>query len=100
MVRIDEEVGVYDPGGCVLDDCMWSGVVHSGPVSEGVGPCVCAEEILAVDCCGYVGEDGLYVAFDSVLPLLLWRGALVSALLFLVKQVCFVGAECGIVIAS
>jgi hypothetical protein len=31
---------------------------------------------------------------------LIWRGALVSALLFLVKQVCFVGAEGGIVVAS
>ena len=49
--------------------------------------------------CGNVGEDGLDVPFDSVLPLLIWRGAFVSALVFLVEKVGLVGPEGGVIVA-
>ena len=52
-----------------------------------MGPDVSAEKVLAVDGGGYVGEDGLDVAFDSVLPLLVWGGALVAALVVLVELI-------------
>ena len=32
VVCVDEEVGVDDAGGCVLDDCVRGGVVHTRPV--------------------------------------------------------------------
>ena len=72
----------------------------SPPVGENMGPYICAaEEILAVNCCGYVGEDYLDVSFDSVLPLLIWCGALWSTLVFLVEQICLMRAEGGIIVA-
>ena len=89
-----------DPGGCVLNNRMWSGVVQSGPVSKGMGPYVCAEKILALNCCGYIGEDGLDISLDGVLPLLIWRGAFMSTLAFLVEQVCLVRSEGGIIVTS
>jgi hypothetical protein len=52
-----------------------------------MGPDVSAEEVLAVDGGGYVGKDGLDVAFDSILPLLVWGGALVAALIVLVELI-------------
>ena len=71
--------------------CVWGGVMQPSPVGKGMGPYVCAEEILLVNCGGNVVEDGLVdVSFDGVLLLLIWRGAIVSALVFLVEKVCFV----------
>ena len=96
---IDEKIGVNDSGGCVLNNRMWGGVVQSVPVGESMGPYICADEILAVNCCEYIGEDCVDVSFDSVFPLLIWRGAFVSTLVFLVEQVCFVRAEDGIIVA-
>ena len=64
-----------------------------------MGPYVCAQEILPVNCCRDVGENGVYVAFDGVLPLLVWSGAFVSALVFLVEKVGFVGPEGGVIVA-
>jgi hypothetical protein len=58
-------------------------------MSEGVGPDVGTEEILAMNCGGDVGEDGLDVAFHCVLPLLIWGGAFMAALVVLVKLVGF-----------
>ena len=88
-----------DPGGCVLNNRMWSGVVQSGPVVEGMGPYVCAEKILALNCYGYIGEDGLDISLDGVLPLLIWRGAFMSTLVFLVEKVGFVGTEGCVIVA-
>jgi hypothetical protein len=50
--------------------------------------------------CGDVGGGSLYVAFDGVLPLLVWGGAFVSALVFLVEKVGFVGPEGGVIVAT
>ena len=52
-----------------------------------MGPYVSAEEVLAVDGGRYVGKDGLDVAFDSILPLLVWSGALVAALVVFVELI-------------
>jgi len=68
-------------------------------MGEGMGPYVCAEEILPVNCCGDVGENCLDISFDGVLPLLVWRGAFVSALVFLVEDVGVVGPEGGVIVA-
>jgi hypothetical protein len=61
--------------------------VQAGPVCEGMGSDVSAEEVLAVDCGGYVGKDGLDVAFDSILLLLVWGGALVAVLVVFVELI-------------
>ena len=70
--------------------------MQPGAVGEGMDPYVCAEEILTVNCGGNVGEDGLDVSFDGVLPLLIWRGAFV---VFLVEKVCFVRPVGGVIVA-
>ena len=61
---------------------------------ECVGPDVGAEEVLAVDGGRNIGDDGLYVSFDRVPPLLIWRGALMVALVVLS------GAKLCIVVTS
>ena len=48
-------------------------------------PYVRAEEVLSVECGRDVGEYGLDVAFHRVLPLLIWGGAFVAALVVVVK---------------
>ena len=55
MVCVNEEVGVDDAGGRVLDDCMGGAVVQACPVGEGVCPGVCAEKVLSMDCGGNIG---------------------------------------------
>ena len=50
--------------------------------------------------CRYVGEDGLYIALDCVLPLLVRCGALMSTLVVLVELIGFVRAEGCVVIAA
>jgi hypothetical protein len=65
-----------------------------------VGPNVDAEEILAVNGYRYVGENGLYIAFNGISPLLVRCGAFVSTLIYLVELVGFVRAEGCIVIAA
>jgi hypothetical protein len=99
VVCVDEEIGIDESGGCILDNRVWGGVMQPGPVGEDMGPYVCAEEILAVNCCGNVGEDGLNVSFECILPLLIWHGTFKSALVFLVEKVCFVGPEGGVIVA-
>ena len=63
---------------------------RKGLSCAGASNVIGAKEILAVNSCRYVGEDGLYIAFDGVLPLLVRCGALVSTLVFLVELVGFV----------
>jgi hypothetical protein len=89
VVGVNVEVGVDDPGRGVLEYRVWYGVVQAGPMSEGVGPDVGAEKVLAMDGGGDVGENGLDVAFHCVLPLLIWGGAFMAALIVLVKLVGF-----------
>ena len=63
-------------------------------------PDVCAEEILTVYGGGDVGEDCLDVPLYGILPLLIWGGALVSALVIFVECVCFCGSESGVIVAA
>ena len=55
---------------------------------------------MAVNGYRYVGENGLYIAFNGILPLLVRCGAFVSTLIYLVELVGFVRAEGCIVIAA
>ena len=99
-VGVDAECGVDDPGWCVLQHCVWECIVEAGPVSEGMCPDVGAQEVLSVDGGGDVGEDGLDIAFYCILPLLVRCGALVAALVVLVKCVCLGGSERRVVVAA
>ena len=93
-----EKIEVDESGECVLDNRMWGGVMYPGPVGEGMGPYVCAEEILNVNCCGNVGEDDLDVSFGGILPLLIWRGAFVSAFIGVPRRkglLCGTGRWCN-----
>ena len=67
---------------------------------ECVCPSVGAEEVLALDGCGDVAEDGLNVTFDGILPLLVWCGALVGTVAGFVESCGLVGAESGVVVAA
>ena len=62
-------------------------------------PYVCAEEVLSVDCGRDVEVYGLDVAFDCVLPLLIWGETFVAGLIFFVECVGFSGAEGRVVVA-
>ena len=87
VVGVDAEIGVDDPGGGILEHCVWDRVVQPGPMRECMGPYVSAEEVLAVDGGGDVGEYGLYIAFYRVLPLLVGCGALMAAMVVLIELV-------------
>ena len=100
MVGVDAEVWVDDPDRGILEHRVWDSVVQSCPVSECVGPDIGAEKVLAVNGGRNVGDDGLYVAFYRGLPLLIWRGALVAALVVLVELVSLGGAKRCVVVAS
>ena len=63
-------------------------------------PCVCTEEVLALDGGRYVAEDGLNIALNSVLPLLVGCRALVCAVVVGIEDGGFGGSECGEVVAS
>ena len=65
-MRVDEERRVDYSRGGVLKYRVRECVVESSPVCEGVGPGVRAEEVLSVNCGGYVGEDGLDVFVELV----------------------------------
>ena len=73
--------------------------MQSGPVKQCVGPYVYAEEVLSVECGRDVGEYSLDVAFDCVLPLLIWGGAFVAALIVFLECVGFGRAEGCVVVA-
>ena len=64
-----------------------------GLVCEGMCPDVSAEKVLTVDGGGYAGKDCLDVAFDSILPLLVWGGALLAALVVFVELICLSWSE-------
>ena len=53
-----------------------------------------------MECGRDVGEYGLDVAFHCVLPLLVWGGAFVAALIVVVECVGFGGAEGRVVVAA
>ena len=83
MVGVDAEGWVDDSGRSILEHRVWCRVVQSCPVDECMGPDVGAEEVLAVDGGRDIGDDGLYILFYRVLPLLIWCGALKAALVVL-----------------
>jgi hypothetical protein len=93
MVGVDEEVGVYHAGGV-------SWITVWGWSCGGVGPNIGAKEVLSVDCCRNIGEYSLDIPLNGVLPLLVWCGAFVSALMLFVKLVGLVGPECGGVVVA
>jgi hypothetical protein len=53
-----------------------------------------------VDGCRHIGQNGLDIAFDGILPLLVRCGNFVSTLMFLVELVGFARAESCVVIAA
>ena len=55
---------------------------------------------MSLDGCGDVAQQGLYVMFDRVLPLLIRCRALMCALVGLVEGGGLVGAEGGVVVAA
>jgi len=65
-----------------------------------MGPSVGAEEVLSLDGCRDVAQQGLHVAFDRVLPLLIRCRALVCAVVVFVEGSGLVGAEGGVVVAA
>ena len=64
-----------------------------------MGPNIGAKEVLSVDSCRNIGEYSLDIPLNGVLPLLVWCGAFVPALMLFVKLVGLVGPECGVVVA-
>ena len=89
MVSVDEKIWADYPGGSVFEYGVRDAVVQTSPVCECVGPDVSAEEVLTVDGGGYIGENGLNVAFDGILPLLVWSGAFVAALVVFIELIGF-----------
>jgi hypothetical protein len=100
VVCIDVKAMVEESCRRVLEDGVWDGVVETGPVGQCMSPDVGAEEILPVDGCGNVAQDGLNVTLDCVLPLLVWGRGFMSALVVLVKCEALLRSEGGEVVAS
>ena len=67
--------------------------MQTSPMLGSIGPGVGAEEVLAVDGRGGVGEDGLDVALGGILPLLVRCGGLVDAAVRFVEFFGSGGAE-------
>ena len=65
-----------------------------------MSPYVGVEKVLPVDSGGDIAQNGLDVALDCVLPLLVWRRCLVAALVVLVEGDALVRAERGEVVAA
>ena len=64
-----------------------------------IGTNIGAEKVLSVDSCRNIGEYGLNIPLNGVLPLLIWCGAFMSAMMLLVKLVGFIiGPEGGIIL--
>jgi hypothetical protein len=64
-----------------------------------IGTNIGAEKVLSVDSYRNIGEHGLNIPLNGVLPLLIWCGAFMSAMMLLVKLVGFIiGPEGGIIL--